>query len=82
MYKYVPILYKKSICMLYSNDNMNYFLLNNLPDYDGAKPKYKLLIQNYFIYSWYLYNTDVKKSFNNGVFKHYLGPLNITLGEI
>lgn len=82
MYKYVPILYKKSICMLYSNDNMNYFLLNNLPDYDGAKPKDKLLIQNHFIYSWYLFNTDVNKFFNSGVFKHYLGPLNITLGEI
>lgn len=68
--------------MLYSNDNMTYFLLNNLPNYDGAKPKDKLFIQNHFIYSWYLCNTDVKKSFNSGVFKHYLGPLNITLGEI
>lgn len=82
MYKYVPILYKERICMLYSNDGANYFLLNNLPDYDGAKPKDKLLIQNHFIYSWYLYNTDVKRFFNSGVFKHYLGPLNITLGEI
>lgn len=82
MYKYIPVLYKDRICLLYSNDNMNYFLLNNLPDYDGSKPKYKLLIQNHFIYSWPIYKSNVDYAFNNGAFKHYLGPLNITLGEI
>lgn len=82
MYKYIPVLYKDRICLLYSNDGDSYYLFNNLPDYDGAKPKYKLLIQNYFIYSWHIYKSDVNNAFNSGVFKHYLGPLNITLGEL
>lgn len=45
MYKYIPVLHKDRICLLYSNDGDSYYLFNNLPDYDGAKPKDKLLIQ-------------------------------------